>query len=411
MNRIQPALCSPMPKRPPTPVKALLATPFEQKDDLFFGNVSAVRLQAGRSTYRVEGCSKEEAEKVLPELLRSQSFAQANATAALKTPDNKRFFGAVLEFEDGQKFLSGNYILLRERPRCDIDNAITLGVNQWREQNWKAEKPFSVPPKVKNLYLSNADPHSLASPCEDCLGLLNTSIFSPATQVYTLEGSKDQPNGVIRRRTVADMLPLHQGRNDNINWLANQPIDKLPLNISASADKSLALMSKTLSSKQIRHLVSKAKKSYEQSQKTDPMTQIHAGSAVFISPSRKQVYTGARFEWARRWPEFADLNAAKTGLQKAQRNQWQFQRLSEQPWIPSFLKTPFKDWLSTPSVAAVAYYNDTPPSIRSLGRLRRHRGSDNTLVITVENNTIQVRTMQDYLPEVHNTPLILKNHK
>jgi hypothetical protein len=371
--------------------------------DVFFGNRNSI------ANYQIEGCSKEEAEKILPELLKAQSFAQANATANLKTPDNKRFFGAVLEFEDGQRFLSGNYILLRERPRCDIDNAITLGVNQWREQNWKSDKPLAMP-KVKALYLANADSHNVASPCEDCLGLLNTPIFTPDTQIFTLEGNQARPNSLVRKQTVANMLPLHQGRAESINWLTKRPVSELPVTQSEAASAVLAQMKDPLSPKKIRHLVAQAKKSYEQSQKTDPITQMHAGSAVSIHTTRRHSHTGARFEWARRWPEFADLNAAKNGIQKAQKRQLVFQQLSEQAWVPDFVKNAVQQH-KMPYIEAVAYYNDTPPSIRSLGRLRRHRGSDDTLVITVENDTIQVRTMLDYMPEVHKTPLLLKNHK
>jgi hypothetical protein len=371
----------------------------QPKIDLFF----AGRLNP--SEYRIEGCTQAEAEKALPELLRAQAFARTNASSALKTPDNKRFFGAVLEFEDGQKFLSGNYILLRERPRCDIDNAITLGVNQWREQNWKAKNPLAAP-KVKALYLANADRHSLANPCEDCLGLLNTSIFSPSTRIYTLEGQKKQPNSLIRCRTVGDMLPLHQGRSEPINWLTSRPVRALPVALSQSAKDALARMPEPISEKRIRQLIAQAKKSYEQSREVDVMTQTHAGSAVIISPYRHRIYTGSRFEWARRWPELADLNAAKTGLQKALRRQWRLNHLMEQPWMPDFVKHPLKRRLASPSVIAVAYYNDMPPSIRSLGRIRRHRGSNDTLVITVENDTIQIRTMRDYLPAAHNTPTL-----
>ncbi|HEY9745131.1 MAG TPA: hypothetical protein V6C99_02820 [Oculatellaceae cyanobacterium] len=359
--------------------------------------------------YQLKGCSRKESKNALPELLKAQSFAQATERA-LKTADNKRFFGAVLEFEDGQKFLSGSYILLRDRPRCDLDNAITLGMRQWQAQNWNAEKPLQLP-RVKALYLANANLHSLANPCEDCLALLNTSIFTPETQIYTLEGTPTRPNSVIRKQTVADILPLHQGRaNDNIQWLTSLPVKELAIQTSTSAQQALAKMERPVSSTQIRRMVTLAKRSYEQSQKTDPLTQTHAGSAVLVNHAKRRLYAGSRFEWARRWPEFADLDAAKKGLQKAQQHQWRYQKLLEQPWIPPFLKERLANRLERPSITAVSYYNDMPPSIRSLGRLRRHRGSDDTLVITVENNTIQVRTIQDYLPAAHNTPLIIKRN-
>ena len=58
------------------------------------------------------------------------------------------------------------------------------------------------------------------------------------------------------------------------------------------------------------------------------------------------------------------------------------------------------------SAYAISYYgnltNAMVPSLSTMGTITRHRGSDDTLILVIENGKFYIRTVRDYTPEVYN---------
>lgn len=382
---------------------AQMTQPFYPK--VLFGDEKTDAFSSGKPAYQVVGGSHEEGQQAFPKLMKARRHAQINRNSPLKHPDNKRFYGALLEFDNGQEVVSSNIILLRQRPRCDVDIAISHALNQWLENNRESNRQTPVP-KVKALYLANADPKGLApNPCEACLEWLNTNVVSGDTVVYTWE-DKPGNQGIIRKRTVKDMLPLHK-ENPALLGVAQKALKNLPIELSQRAQNALQEMEHPLTKKQILKLTEEAKAAYRDNERSGlGLTRLNVGSAAIASPFPRLHASGSRFEWARRFVEQADLVAGREVLQKNAEWQLRLGQLLQHRWIPKFLQKKTEKLLTPPSLLAIAYYGNDPnaPQIGSLGRLHRHRGSDDTLVITVEKNAIQVRTMRDYLPETYETP-------
>lgn len=370
-------------------------------DTVFFGQESRETFEADGKAYEVIGGSAKEAKAALPKMLKARHHAKVNKDSALKHPDNNRFFGAVMEFDNGMEVVTSNFILLRQRTRCDVDIALSQGITQWIERNKQTNQQTPLP-KVKALYLANADPEGLSpSPCEYCLEWFNTSMFDANTPIYFLE----KGDHLIRKRALKELLPLHKRPMEHISRFTDLPVSELPLSISASAQAALQ-KEKPLSESKLRKLLSEAKRAYEWSQKSGiGYTPLRAGSAVIVSPFQR-IVSSSRFEWARRFINYPDLSAGMEAIHITTKLQLRLKQMVRHTWIPEPIRKSAEKLLVPPTIQAVAYYgNDTnTPSLGSLGKIRRHRGSENTLVITVENDTIQVRTMQDYLPEIYTTP-------
>jgi hypothetical protein len=151
--------------------------------------------------------------------------------------------------------------------------------------------------------------------------------------------------------------------------------------------------------------------------------------------SNGKAYSGARFDWTKRWFQAPDLEAAQVGIQTEQKwRQWLEELWSNveglltapraekllntlKQWVQKFdetfstrLLTRIENLLSIdPKVVAVAYYGTEPsemPSVKSLGYLAQElRGGLNTLVSVIEDNVLQIRTIPDYMKEIYISPL------
>lgn len=97
---------------------------------------------------------------------------------------------------------------------------------------------------------------------------------------------------------------------------------------------------------------------------------------VAVLMSNNQIVTGKKFDWTRRWNSPAELNAVMKAFDK------------------------FDD--KNLEVKAVAYYGEKGvPDIKAMGMISQERGNKNTLIATIQNDQIKVRTILDYMPYLY----------
>lgn len=320
-----------------------------------------------------------------------------------------RHYGALVEFANGVQGLGTNVEASRQTTFCDLRYAVNEAFNRSLEEADEAAlDPASL--KVKTVYMANAEVDGLpAVPCSDCQEWLNSDFFDADTRMISLEKDADKDDYYLYARPLADMLPLHKGRPEKPRMTTEQPLGELDFDLS---DKAAAVLSQPGnqvldSDLKMRRLLSRAQKAYEENRsseytekaaKKEKDVSRRTGVSVLVSPFNLMM-RGGRFEWTTRWFEAADLKTGALAFQLAQTLQALLQRL------PGFLQKALEPLTAGPKIKAVAYYGDDPdlPPIASLGRIGRRRGSEDTLIITVENDRIQIRTISDFLPEIYKT--------
>lgn len=342
---------------------------------------------------------------------------QAHAQKAQRFLPNfsNRHYGAMVVLNNGVEGLGTNVETSRKSTFCDLRYAVASAMNQFIVAAKDAHEGSKDPSKdiggdekspnqknptmVKTVYLTNANLNAEPPvPCSDCQSWLGSHrYFSPDTQVISLELSSSDKLPLLRSRTVKDLLPLHHGRDANVRMTTDKSFYQLPVKMSESAQKVLKEkpnvqhMARMLM-KQAKQGILKAEATYQKEAKL-PM-----GAAVLLSPSELMNRQNT-FSWSNRWTEPADLRAAANALERVE---WR-RHVAEK--LPGLLQGLFKSWLAPQKVKAIAYYGNEPelPPIANLGRIARKNKDSNTLVITVENDVIQVRTIQDYMPEMYYT--------
>ena len=122
--------------------------------------------------------------------------------------------------------------------------------------------------------------------------------------------------------------------------------------------------------------------------------QRYAVTALF--PDSK-IYTQARVDLNPRWPSLVpDLavlaEGVREGMKPAVANRTMEHRVALAPEKPE-----------APQVQALAYWSETPkPTVQNVGKLAQKQGGNpNALVVVVENDRIQVRTLLDYITEIY----------
>lgn len=321
-----------------------------------------------------------------------------------------RHYGALVEFENGVQGLGTNVEATRQTTFCDLRFAINDAYNKSLHEADEADlTPEKL--KVKTVYLANAQVDGLPPvPCSDCQEWLNSRFFDPDTRMVSLERDGETGDYFIHARPLSEMLPLHKGRAEKPRMTTDQPLATLPFDLSDHAQAVLGTQGNRHldSDVKVRRLLARAQKAYDgnltseytrKAQEEGEDVARRTGVSVLVSPLNLMM-GGSRFEWTTRWFEAADLKTGALAFQLAARlHQW-LKRL-----VPGFLQKPLERLLEGPRIQAVAYYGEDPdlPPIASLGRIGRRRGSEKTLIVTVENDRIQVRTIQDFLPELYQT--------
>jgi cytidine deaminase len=282
--------------------------------------------------------------------------------------------------------LSTSQVLCSER--ASVTDAFTENISN---PTLSETQPKS---KVKTMILSTVNLAEELTPCSDCMSWLNTSTyFEPDTRIVNLiqDSSTKQPQLWVR--TLRDILPLWGMQKPSISY---RMLDSLPIKLSPSAQSM-----PHLTPEKVRDLVKRAKQDYMESQPTK-FTQSKLSCAALFSNG--VISADSRFEWHKRLVESADLNAVGKGFRP--RPTWKTMLMSPLSKIGSVLKK----WLThtppeEPTVKAIAYYGHVEeeiPDIRSLGYLaKKQHGSADVLVVCIEDDVIQVRTIRDYLPNLY----------
>jgi hypothetical protein len=328
-----------------------------------------------------------------------------------------RNFSTTIQLQSGVKATAVNSEFNREDILCGERSAIVSALNQAIQKipfriikdNPKALEKAAEGLQVKRLIMSGAhrqkgenpvseaqDNLSSPAPCSDCLSWLSTDeYFSPNTQVVTLEKTLNPPAGqkpafTLNIQTVQQLLP---------NWgvkavsKSNQGIDALPVVISDSA-KGLLGKHPWFVGKQMnpagletmaKTLLQKAKASYD----ANPLTEVSKKNAAVATQFQnlETPIAASRFDITARWY----LEPGKTTLEKG------------------FRKMQVNGLTTDPNQGAVAiayaFYGDTAlPTVSTLGhlsQLERGNGADQTLIINIENEKIQVKTIRDWMPQVY----------
>lgn len=309
-----------------------------------------------------------------------------------------RHYGALVILADGTEGLGTNVEASRQVTLCDLRLALSTAQNSWVERQMGKPDTASKVPAVRTIYLVNADVDGdQPIPCADCQEWLASPLCPPDTEVVSLERGPEGGAPLIRSRTVREMLPLYKERSQ-IRFTTSEPLSELPVQYSGAAKA----LQEPLPEAQVRQLLAKAQKAYQAGQSLAKESKRETGAAVLLSPSGV-ITTGNRVDWSTRWHESADLSAAAEGLSQVNRLRQQMQRLSLGQWWPAALGGKRQQQPASDSIRAVAYYGDDSslPPIASLGRIARKRGSAQTLIVTVERGCVQIRTIQDLLPELY----------
>ena len=169
---------------------------------------------------------------------------------------------------------------------------------------------------------------------------------------------------------VDDLLPHSHSLKPSKSTL---PLTKL--SVSAS-DKSIAFARENdISKRDLRKLIAQAKQAYLNN-KTAEFSKENTGAAVLLSNG--EMTSAARFEDTNRWSfdpaDIARINAFQS------------------------LKNPSEERLM-----AVAYYGDgTYPDPSNIGKMAQQGwGGTDTLVALVQNDSIEVKTLNEYSTEIY----------
>jgi|GEM_PF-5267192 len=320
-----------------------------------------------------------------------------------KTNPSNNYYGTALETGNGELYSAINTEADAETTHCDLRNATILAlmdkaktdkdINQSVEKTKEPWQESQVPNKVKirTLFLVNADFHGEPPiPCSDCQNWMTTPTFSPDTKVVSLEKENQTGTALMRIRTVAQMLPLHQGR-EPVRMTTAFSLKALPIVESNSANRTQKHAAQRLSEAQMRDLLQLAQNQYEQS--ADCKKFPAAGVAVLLEGKQGTVMEGmGSRHWSRTYQIPFDESCVAAAESKYA-NQYAH-RKGESGIIPD-----------KPTLKAIAYYGEEPklPPIRSLGHLIRRQapGTLNTFILTVENDAIHCRTASDFIKEAY----------
>ncbi|MBY0450434.1 MAG: hypothetical protein K2X01_07410 [Cyanobacteria bacterium] len=317
-----------------------------------------------------------------------------------------RYYNSGFEMANGTFGLGTNIEHTRDNIFCGERSAMTNAFNQALDrmdvptvqaavQDPAKKEGLVQGMKVTRMYSSSYKPvgtdRSAMEYCADCQGWMTTqTYFSPETQVFSLE--KDPQSGAfaLRVETLADYLPFWGKQQPS---LTTQPsVLGLPVNVSAKAQ--VALAAKGLQTRQLAQLMAEAQVAYL-GNKTSGYAELSKkplGAAVLVRDGQGNLESTSseRMDWSRRWPLDADLGTAYIGLVSAAK----------------------KGGAQPPQLQALAYYgDDNVPHIPNLGRLSQDRGGVDTLVVVIENETLQVRTIQDYMTYIYTSSKDLSGKK
>lgn len=234
--------------------------------------------------------------------------------------------------------------------------------------------------KVKYLAMSTykepgTDTNS-ASPCAECLSWLNTTrYFDDDTVIASLE--KDNNTGIFQLRLskISQYLPL---RNE-VNYADDIDVDTMPVKLTKEALE--AAKQKGITEQEIKDMVTKTVQAYKKNNLTGISN--HNIAASIMSAGR--IYTAAKIDFSKRWYIDPVLFATGKAIEETGENT---------------------------SIDAICYvgnskvtdqygftHNDGVVNLKTLGALNTKYAKADSLIITTTNDSINVRTIENYMPD------------
>lgn len=204
------------------------------------------------------------------------------------------------------------------------------------------------------------------TPCADCQNWLTENPhIGPDTQLVDLRRDVRTNTLYLNIKTVADLLPFAPQPS-----LSKRPLDRLPMVSSRKAKLSMSRCQ--LSASDMRKLIRQAKAASQNNQMAF-LSEKPTGVATLFSNG--QIFQEQRLDLTARWYADAALSGLKRGIQEDPDTRLQ----------------------------AIALYGDEKvPSPQLVGRLAQITwGSPETLIVVVHNDSIQVKTAEDYMTEIY----------
>ncbi|MGE0200017.1 MAG: hypothetical protein AB7P76_03505 [Candidatus Melainabacteria bacterium] len=309
----------------------------------------------------------------------------AHARKSLAVPFyTGRHFASRLELNNGLHAISTNIETNMEEGPCDVETAFGAVFNQMVDRQAFDRRD------VKAVYTINAHPDKVKPiPCQVCLGFMNSDPFQAETRWYGFFVNTDTGKPTLMVKTLGEMLPLHKGRAAP-QFTTEQPLSELPVTVSETAQR--AMDREGVSEATMRRLLGVARRSFEHADLAE-RSKKPTGSAVLFSPMPVML-PGGRVDYIRRRPISSEEGPVAFGLNLlTAMQQWLHDKLARLQLSHPWLENPIQ-------VKALAYYGEDAdlPSVKPMGLISRHRGSPDTLVVTCEDDAIQIRTVSDYLP-------------
>lgn len=230
--------------------------------------------------------------------------------------------------------------------------------------------------KVKYLAMSSKEAlgeyKNAANPCAECLSWLNTSRYFQDDTIIASFQKDEKGTLYLNLAYIKDYLPQ---RNESVEY-PNVDIEKIKLNISNLALSSMK--NKNINEETIKAQVIKTKEKFDSNKYCDISKQNIAASVY----ANNKIYCAQKTDFSKRWYieplEFAFAKALEDN--------------SENIKIDSIC------YIGQERKFDNILFCDKIVNIKVLGELSTRFISSDTLIITTKQNSIDIKTVQEYLP-------------
>ncbi len=323
--------------------------------------------------------SNEEKKLLIEKILESHELAKKNYNYGNIA---RISFATNIGLADGSWYLGTNFNNTRNdiSSICGERTAIVGAYNKLLKSH-SIEESNSAPLNFKVKYLAMANHKDIgtdkngASPCAECLSWLNTQrYFDNNTTIASLE-KNDNGKYSLRLNTIGQYLPY---RNE-VNYVLDKPCEELDIKISKNAIESAK--EKNMSKEDFIKIAKQTKNLYKKNQLANVSGQNIAATVI----ANGETFNGAKIDFSKRWFMEPALYAASKAIEK----------YGNETKIDCICYSGNSLYTDTYG----SFHNDGVVSIKTLGFLETKYADRNTLVISTDNDSINIRTIDDYMPQ------------
>ena len=310
---------------------------------------------------------------IIEKLLEAHELAVANVKAGNITT---RGFATNVCTTDGYWSIGTNFNNTRNdiSSVCGERSAILASYNSALLRYQKTGGEFNF--KIKYLCMAQSDDIyktvKPAVPCEDCLSWLNTNkYFDENTTIYSFTTNE---NGSLSLKATKpdDLLPCK-------NQILTREFSKdKHFKYSSNAMKSMEMYG--ISENDILHILEINQKLSEE----NPFVKISNQNIACSVVANEKLYSAVKVDWTKRW----FVEPLEIASYKALEDNREYTRITAVSYLGDYC---FKN--------GDEYFEDSPVSIKSLGRIRQKYATNSTLLILNLENHILVTTIGEYLPK------------